>query len=290
MEAQQDKSKIQHFFRQGEMGTLLKACNGGLQEAHDVFKVQTVDVVSTVVEMQRYAEERHKEVLELIETLSDDSISDRASSMGRMLSGIHTSSTSISMLPSEPKIFHGRESELTNILKLFVNQWPRIAILGPGGIGKTSLARAILHHPQIVSKFEQQRFFVVCDSASTSGELLSLVAAHIGLPSSKSLTRHIIHFFESNPACLLVLDNLDTLWDPMESRGDIEEFLCLLTDVQHLALLITMRGAEKPSKVHWTHPFLPPLGCLTNEAAQQTFIDIADDQHNPDEIEQVLFL
>jgi hypothetical protein len=50
------------------------------------------------------------------------------------------SSTSISLLPSEPKIFHGRESELADILHLFGTGIPKIAILGAGGIGKTSLA------------------------------------------------------------------------------------------------------------------------------------------------------
>ncbi|KAJ6592229.1 hypothetical protein DFH09DRAFT_1357997, partial [Mycena vulgaris] len=38
VEAQQEKSKIRHFFRQGEMSKLFKDCNLGLQEALDQFK------------------------------------------------------------------------------------------------------------------------------------------------------------------------------------------------------------------------------------------------------------
>ncbi|KAJ7794474.1 hypothetical protein B0H13DRAFT_1935214 [Mycena leptocephala] len=51
-----------------------------------------------------------------------------------------------------------------------------------------------------------------------------------------------------------------------------------------------MRGAERPAKVAWTHPFLPALKPLEQNAARQTFIDIADNTHDPKEVEKVLFL
>jgi hypothetical protein len=53
---------------------------------------------------------------------------------------------------------------------------------------------------------------------------------------------------------------------------------------------ITMRGAERPAKVAWTHPFLPPLKPLEQAAARQTFIDIADNTHDPKELDEVLSL
>jgi hypothetical protein len=49
-----------------------------------------------------------------------------------------------------------------------------------------------------------------------------------------------------------------------------------------------MRGAERPAKVHWTHPFLSPLQPLSAEAAQQTFMEITDDVYRKEEIEKVL--
>jgi hypothetical protein len=49
-----------------------------------------------------------------------------------------------------------------------------------------------------------------------------------------------------------------------------------------------MRGAERPSKVQWTHPFLHPLTPLTATAAHQTFIEIADDILNDIEIGKLL--
>jgi Cdc6-like AAA superfamily ATPase len=142
------------------------------------------------------------------------------------------------MLPSEPKIFHGRESELQDILSLFSQVTPRIAILGAGGMGKTSLARAALHHTEITARYGQHRFFVTCDLATTKVELAALIGAHLGLKPGPDLTRIVIQHFTSSSPSLLILDNLETLWEPPESRGEIEEFLSLLTGVDHLALLV----------------------------------------------------
>ncbi|KAJ6542144.1 hypothetical protein DFH09DRAFT_1392762 [Mycena vulgaris] len=251
VEAQQDKSKIRHFFRQGEMSKLLKDCNMGLQEALDHFKLQDINLLNEVGVMQKFAEDRHQEVLDLIDDFSDGATSDKGSL------------TSISMLPSEPKIFHGRESELSDILTLFMQETLRIAMLGAGGMGKTSLARAVLHHPTVTGKYAQHRFFVACDSTSSTDELAILIGAHVGMKPKKDLAKVILHHFTTNPACLLVLDNLETLWESTKIRRDIEEFLSLLTDVKHLALI---------------------------DAARQTFIDIADDCHDSEDIDKVLLL
>ncbi|KAJ7933214.1 hypothetical protein B0H13DRAFT_1592454 [Mycena leptocephala] len=188
------------------------------------------------------------------------------------------------MLPSEPKIFHGRESELSDILHLFIQESPRVAILGAGGIDKTSLARAVIHHTDIAVRYEQQRFFVGCDSAASQVELAALIGVHLGLKPGEDLTHPVIQHFFSSAQSLLILDNLETLWEPTESRASIEEFLSLLTGVDHLALVITMRGAERPAKIAWTRPFLRPLRPLAQDAARQTFIDIADDTHDPEEL------
>jgi GTPase SAR1 family protein len=142
------------------------------------------------------------------------------------------------MLPSEPKIFHGRESELSDILRIFMQDTVRIAILGAGGMGKTSLARAVLHHPQITGRYGQHRFFVACGSASTKVELAAHIGTHLGLKAGKDLTRPVIHYFSNNPPCLLILDNLETLWELAGIQKEVEEFLSLLTDIQHLAVIV----------------------------------------------------
>ena len=141
------------------------------------------------------------------------------------------------MLPSKPKIFHGREQELNDILKLISQQPPRIAILGGGGMGKTSLARAVLHHPDTSSKFEH-RFFVSAEAATTSVELAALIGLPVGLESGQDLTKPVVQYFSRKISCLLILDNLETVWEPIHSRAGVEEFLCLLTSLEHLALIV----------------------------------------------------
>ncbi|KAJ7875471.1 P-loop containing nucleoside triphosphate hydrolase protein [Mycena olivaceomarginata] len=193
------------------------------------------------------------------------------------------------MLPAKPKIFYGHESELDHIMKLLGQQSPRIAILGGGGMGKTSLARAALHHPDTTAKYEYQ-LFVSAECATTSVELAALIGLHVGLDPGKDLTKHVVRYFSRKPRLLLVLDNVETVWEPIQSQGGIEEFFSLLTDIEHLASIITMRGAERPAKVHWTHPFLLPLQPLSDEAAQQTFMDITDNFYMNEDIHQILRL
>ncbi|KAJ7495493.1 P-loop containing nucleoside triphosphate hydrolase protein, partial [Mycena latifolia] len=202
---------------------------------------------------------------------------------------ISRSSTSLSLLPSEPKIFHGRESELSNLIQAFSQEMPRIAILGPGGMGKTSLARAVLHHSEITARYKDNRVFVTCDRASNSVQLAALIAMHVELKPGKDPIQGIIRHFTDVPSSLLILDNLETIWEPRETRGDLENFLSLLTAVTHLALIVTMRGAERPANIRWSHPFLEPLKPLPQDAARQTFLDITDD-HPLEAIDKILLL
>ncbi|KAJ7131073.1 hypothetical protein C8R44DRAFT_850005 [Mycena epipterygia] len=269
VETQQDGNKIKYFFRQNEMNTLRKDCQARLEEVLEVFKVETCLIIANnVVEMQKKTERMHQELLDLVGNLSDGLTSDGSSS---------------------PKIFHGREQQLEEILVSIMQHPAHIAILGAGGIGKTSLARAALHHLDVAAKYEH-RFFVAADSATTSIELAAPTGSHLGLKPGKDITKAVVQFLSTGPPCLLVLDNLETPWEPLESRGGVEEFLSLLTDIPHLALIITMRGAERPAKVRWSRPFLEPLKPLPYDAAHQTFIEIADDFHDPKEIDQLLRL
>ncbi|KAJ7181029.1 hypothetical protein C8R46DRAFT_1187266 [Mycena filopes] len=292
IEIQQDGNKIKQFFRQAETSKLLKDCRAGLDEAIEVFKGQTgITVLSDVMQVQTQADHMHKELFELISALSDTdgTTSDRSSLvLYGMTNGSQKSSTSFSLLPSKPKIFHGRESELQQILEVLAQEAPRIAILGPGGMGKTSLARVALHHSDICSRFPA-RFFVSAEPATTAIELAALIGLHLNLDPRPNLIKPVVQYFaQQTSPCLLVLDNLETPWEPLESRSAVEELISLLADVNHLALIITMRGAQRPGKVQWTRPFLKPLEPLPDAAALQIFEAITDDSHLSDEKTQLL--
>ncbi|KAJ7849420.1 hypothetical protein B0H14DRAFT_3138001, partial [Mycena olivaceomarginata] len=254
LDGQQDGNRIKYLFRNNEVQKLLKDCHARLDHASEVFEVTTRPLwVNDIDVIQKTAQLMHEELFELIQTLSDSSTNSNRSS---------------------PKIFYGRQSEVETIMKMLNQESPRIAILGGGGMGKTSLAKVILHYPQTLEKIPTQVF--------------SLIGLHVGLNPGTDLTRPVVQYLSQKPSCLLILDNLETVWEPMQSRGGIEEFLSLLTEVKHLALLITMRGAERPGKVHWTHPFLLPLQPLSAEAAQQTFMDITDNAYLKEDMEQIL--
>ncbi|KAJ6603221.1 P-loop containing nucleoside triphosphate hydrolase protein [Mycena vulgaris] len=258
-----------------------------LQQALEMFKIQNgANILTGISDIQEHAQRMHMELLEMLATFSDTS-SSRSSKNGGM-SSAYTSSKSLSMLPPKPQIFHGRDFELTHVVKA-LSQPARIAILGPGGIGKTSLAKAVLHHPDIVAKYEH-RFFITLDSASNITDMAALIGAYLGLQPEQELTKAVVQYLQNHPPCLLVLDNLETPWEPTESRNKVENFISLLADMPHVALVITMRGAERPAKVPWTHPFLPPLKPLAQEAARQTFMDIADNNHDVDDIDKLLVM
>ncbi|KAJ7930836.1 hypothetical protein B0H13DRAFT_1858355 [Mycena leptocephala] len=261
VEAQQNGSRLKNFFHQGEMSKLLKDCRTGLQQGLENFQVPMVNHMKDITQMQKDAQKRHREVLDMIEALSDTTSSDgrsillmNAAQISGLYSGSHNSSNSISMLPSQPKIFHRRDSELSNILQLFSAGTPRIAVLGAGGMGKTSLAKAVIHHTEITQRYNQHRFFVACDVAAIQVELAALIGAHVGLKPGRDITHPVIQYFSSSSDSLLILDNLETLWEPAESRGNI----------------------GVPVIAHWCGSF--------------GFVDIADNTHNPEEVDKVLSL
>ncbi|KAJ7262850.1 P-loop containing nucleoside triphosphate hydrolase protein [Mycena rebaudengoi] len=192
------------------------------------------------------------------------------------------------MLPPAPHIFHGRESELREVVDLLETDSPRIVILGPGGIGKTSLAQAALHHVDVAAKYSE-RYFVPCHSSITDTDLVSAISAHIGFESAQS-SQVILQYFSSTQPSLLILDNFETTWEPISTRSKVEELLSLLADVPHLALMITMRGAERPGKIGWTRPFPRPLIPLSDAAAHKILVDIAEDHHEPEKVQRLLDL
>lgn len=115
----------------------------------------------------------------------------------------------------------------------------RITILGPGGIGKSTLALAALHHPNAITKFSDHRYFIACDSASSRSDLISLIATYFGLEGHKKPASATINYISSKSSpVLLVLDNFDTPWEPLAGRAEVEDFLSRLSGVSNLHLIV----------------------------------------------------
>jgi ABC-type Mn2+/Zn2+ transport system ATPase subunit len=162
---------------------------------------------------------------------------------------VSDSSGSLSLLPGTPKIFHGRESELEELIDILMADSARIAILGPGGMGKTTLAMATLHHATVANKY-QTRYFISCESAPTKDSLMAIIGSHLGLETSSTSQRALVAMLSAGQPCLMVLDNFETPWEAMDGRAKVEEFLALLADIPHLALLVgilyTSRYSSSP--------------------------------------------
>ncbi|KAJ7866923.1 hypothetical protein B0H14DRAFT_356963 [Mycena olivaceomarginata] len=154
-------------------------------------------------------------------------------------------------------------------------------------MGKTTLAMAALHHPKVANKY-QTRYFISCESAPTRDSLVAIITSHLGLETSRASERAVVALLSAGQPCLMMLDNFETPWEAMDGRAKVEDFLALLADIPHVALLLTMRGAERPSRVQWTHPFLHPLRPLDQAAAHQTFIEIADEIHDASDVDHLL--
>ncbi|KAJ6533298.1 hypothetical protein DFH09DRAFT_1284466 [Mycena vulgaris] len=268
LRSQQELGKIKRFFKQSEVTAQLEACEVELRGLLESFKLQSDSFLATAVaDLDAQTQDRHQQFLELLASQSSSQYSD-------IMSTTNSSSSAFSLLPALPQIFNGRESELAEIVAAFIQCPARVAIMGTGGMGKTALALAVLHHPDIEVNYSHKHF-VSCEAATSAAGLISAVGAHLGVEQSRALSKAIVGYFWDCGPTMLVLDNLETPWEPLSTRGKVEEFLSLLTDVPHLALLITMRGAERPGKIKWTRPFLLPLEPLSSIASRQIFIDIA---------------
>ncbi|KAJ7133123.1 hypothetical protein C8R44DRAFT_977428 [Mycena epipterygia] len=283
MRSQKELGTIKRFFKQTEILEQLNSCEAELKTILDVFNVACgVGVSSAIQEVEMGAERRHQELLALMDAGSIRSGSDIASSI-HLSHRQHSNSSSIfSMLPPSPQIFHGRETELQEICATLLGNCPHVAIVGPGGIGKTALATAALHNPAIVAKYAH-RYFVACEGANSAKDVIAIVGGHLDLEPSRTLSKEIYHYLLAHGDCIMVLDNLETAWEPAASRAEVERFLSILTDVPHVALLVTMRGAERPEMVKWSRPFLSSLTPLELIAARDIFVDIVDAPAGPQE-------
>ena len=148
-------------------------------------------------------------------------------------------------MPLKPEIFHGRDDMVEGIAKLLLQEeTSRVCILGPGGMGKTSVSLAIVESPLIQERFPGgNHVWVPCIKATSATLLLDI---QLQEPGDKQVTlEKIISKLDTvKQPRLIMFDNFETPWNGNQKQiGDI---LCRLAMLSHIAILITMRGNHPP--------------------------------------------
>ena len=108
----------------------------------------------------------------------------------------------------------GRDKEMSEVLHTLLVKTPaRIAILGAGGMGKTTLALSSLHDPAVIAHFPS-RYFVSCEAVTSASALVGEIANVLRIPPSKRdehIMDVVISSFHGNS--VLCLDDFESIWD-----------------------------------------------------------------------------
>jgi len=174
-------------------------------------------------------------------------------------------------------VFHGRDEFVSSAVQMLTaSSYARLAVLGPGGMGKTTIALAILYDAQIVDHFQDKRLFLSCEALVDTNSVVISLAKLLGLSVSGDLLTAVVARLTDMTRALLVLDNLETVW--LADGGPaaaFEELLGILAQIPLLSVIITCRGIVLPQLVEWSNPDTAALESFSLEAALETFQDRA---------------
>jgi tetratricopeptide (TPR) repeat protein len=181
-----------------------------------------------------------------------------------------------------------RETQYDTALEVLLRTEPsRVAILGGGGFGKTTLARSILHDPKIFERYEY-RYFLSCEAMADIDALLLGICNMLDITATPSAMLASIRRRLETSTTLLCLDNFETPWELPSTRTRTEDALASIADIPSLSLIITIRGTQRPSKVAWSHPQIPPLPTLSSESAHEILQNICPNHIVDDFTQQLL--
>ncbi|KAG2358410.1 hypothetical protein BDR07DRAFT_1417880 [Suillus spraguei] len=178
--------------------------------------------------------------------------------------------------PSRPSMFYGRDDLVAELTKHVVSD-KHLALIGPGGMGKSSLAKAIVNEPLVTKKFADRRFFVTYDgldpSTITFETFMTRFARALGIEiASADSVRQISTFLRSSSA-LIVLDNAETFEEASASSalGSIPPAIAEMANIPGVTFILTSRSRRSAPDVPWiTKEVLP----LDPNSAQEAFFQI----------------